>query len=159
MELKEKLTAVAGLLRPFKQFLLEVGISDGDQIVYYGCPGTCTPFIELMGFATRDLPIEQVFVPFLDESKAKVIKIRPDVGMQVSDITPSLNPKIVILMGGLAMPNIPVSAEMAKDTISGYDAIIVGSCFMSMFEKAKWTEEIDFDLMIDAIIDPVYVWK
>jgi hypothetical protein len=158
MELKEQLTSVPGMLRPFKKYLMEAGLNDGDQVVFYGCPGTCTPFIELLGFAVRDLPFELVFVPFIDESKAKIIRPVPDVGMQVSAEAPSLNPKVVVLMGGLSMPNMPVSAEMVKDLISGYKAKIVGVSFMEMFKKAGWADEIAFDLLIDATIDPVSVW-
>jgi len=158
MELKEQLTSVPGMLRPFKKYLMESGLNDGDQVVFYGCPGTCTPFIELLGFAVRDLPFELVFVPFIDESKAKIIRPVPDVGMQVSDEAPALDPKVVVLMGGLSMPNMPVSAEMVKDIISGYEAKIVGVSFMEMFKKAGWSDEIEFDLLIDATIDPVSVW-
>jgi hypothetical protein len=158
MELKEQLTSVPGMLRPFKKYLMEAELDAGDQVVFYGCPGTCTPFIELLGFAVRDLPFELVFVPFIDESKAKIIRAVPDVGMQVSPETPPLNPKVIVLMGGLSMPNMPVSAEMVKDIISGYEAKIVGVSFMEMFKKAGWADEIAFDLIIDATIDPVSVW-
>lgn len=159
MKLVEKLTSVPGMLRPFKKFIVESGLSDGDQIVYYGCPGTCTPFIELLAFAIRDLPFTQIFVPMLDQSKARVLKPVPDVGMQAGERAPPLNPHVVVLMGGLAMPNIPVSAGMARDTISGYDARTVGVSFMEMFSRAGWLDEIGFDLIIDATIDPVSVWQ
>ncbi len=101
MELKEELSGVPGMLRPFKAYLRGAGLGAGDQVVYYGCPGTCTPFIELLGFAVRDLPVEQVYVPY---------------------------------------------------------AKIVGVCFMQMFEKAGWLDAFDFDLIIDAALDPVRVW-
>lgn len=159
MELVEKLTSVPGMLRPFKKFIVESGLSDGDQIVFYGCPGTCTPFVELLAFAIRDLPFTQIFVPLLDESKARVLKPVPDVGMQTGEKAPPLAPRVVVLMGGLAMPNIPVSAGMAKETVGGYDASIIGVCFMEMFGKAGWLDEITFDLIIDATIDPVSVWR
>jgi hypothetical protein len=160
MELQEKLTSVPGMLRPFKKFVVESGLNDGDQVVFYGCPGTCTPFIELLGFAIRDLPLTQVFVPHLDEGKAKVLKQVPDVGMQVADALPALDPRIIVLMGGLAMPNVPVSAEMANDVVSRYEgASIIGVCFMNMFEQAGWMSEIAFAMVIDATIDPVSVWK
>jgi hypothetical protein len=41
--------------------------------VYYGCVGTCTPFIELFAIASRNLQAEQVFVPLFDETKARTI--------------------------------------------------------------------------------------
>jgi len=37
---------------------------------------------------------------------------------------------------------------------------VIGVCFMSMIEKAGWLNEISFDMIIDATIDPVTVtWK
>ncbi|KUG19607.1 hypothetical protein ASZ90_010678 [hydrocarbon metagenome] len=160
MELKEQLTSVPGMLRPFKAFLMEAGLLDGDQIVYYGCPGTCTPFIELLGFAIRDLPFEQVFVPYVDESKAKKIRLVRDVGMQVSDESAVPNPTVAVLMGGLSMPNVPVTKEQVKEVIDSHHASsLVGVSFMKMFEKTGWLKTFDFNLLIDATIDPVDVWR
>jgi len=151
--------SVPGILRPFKAYVQEAGLSEGDQIVYYGCPGTCTPFIELLGFVIRDIPVEQVFVPLLDETKARKIKQVPDVGMQVSNEAVVPDPDMVVLMGGLSMPNVPVTAEEAADLIRKYDPGLAGVSFMKMFEKAGWLDVLDFDLLIDANIDPVDVWK
>ena len=61
-------------------------------------------------------------------------------------------------MGGLAMPNVPVSIAEARTTITRHpEAVSLGICFMSMFEKAGWMKEIKYDLLIDANIDPVTV--
>jgi hypothetical protein len=127
--------------------------------VYYGCPGTCTPFIELLGFSIRSSPATQVFVPLMDESKAKKIVSVSDVGMQVSQAGVKVNPRVIVLMGGLSMPNTNVTAEQMKAVISKYGVPIVGVCFMKMFEKTGWTKVFDFSLLIDANIAPVDVWK
>ncbi|MFY9507349.1 MAG: DUF2124 family protein, partial [Candidatus Methanoculleus thermohydrogenotrophicum] len=132
----------------------------GDQVVYYGCPGTCTPFVELLGFAVRDLPIEQVYVPYVDEAAAKVIRPVEGVGMQVSDDAARVDPKVVVLMGGLAMPGVPVTKETVQATIGTHPgASLVGICFMQMFEKSGWLDAFAFDLIIDATLDPVRVWE
>jgi len=81
---KEIFKSVPGILRPFKEYLQSLGLAEGDQVVYYGCVGTCTPFVELLAVAVRGLHIEQVYVPLLDETKAKKIVNVDDVGMQVS---------------------------------------------------------------------------
>jgi hypothetical protein len=39
------------------------------------------------------------------------------------------------------------------------DAALIGICFMKMFEKAGWLKAMEFDLLIDATINPVDVWK
>ncbi|MFA5416333.1 MAG: DUF2124 family protein, partial [Methanoregula sp.] len=61
------LRGVPGILRPFKEYLQGIGLKADDQVIYYGCVGTCTPFVELLAIAVRGLHIQQVFVPLLDE--------------------------------------------------------------------------------------------
>jgi hypothetical protein len=65
MTRKETFTSVPGILRPFKEYLQTLGLNRGDQIVYYGCVGTCTPFVELPAIAIWGLDTEQVFAPSL----------------------------------------------------------------------------------------------
>jgi len=160
---KEVFQGVPGMLRPFREFVEKQGLKREDQLVYYGCPGTCTPFVELLGFAIRSLEFEQVFVPYVEESKAKKVTLVPDVGMQASGTAMIRDPATVVVMGGLSMPNVPVnpgrgiaSEYYGKSTRRTKK---IGVCFMNMFEKTGWTKEIRFDLLIDATIDPVTVWK
>lgn len=159
MKQKEVFRGVPGMLRPFKEYLEKKGVRAGDQVVYYGCPGTCTPFVELLGFAVRSMDLEQIFVPYVDESKAHAITLVPDIGMQAKAKATIKRPAAVVVMGGLSMPNVPVTLDQVKSAIGRYpDASRIGICFMNMFEKGGWTKAIDFDLLIDAAIDPVNVW-
>ncbi len=160
MATTEVFHGVPGILRPFKEFIESKGLKKGDQIVYYGVPGTCTPFVELLGFAIRSLEPEQVFVPLVDENKAKKIGMVDDVGMQARAAPVSLKPKAIVVMGGLSMPNVPVKAEQVKAVIDRHPgALVIGVCFMHMFEKAGWLKTVSFDCLIDANIDPVEVTK
>lgn len=162
MEKIKTLSGVPGMLRPFKHYLAGTGLPEGARIVYCGVPGTCTPFIELLAFAVRDLPFEHVFVPYLDEEKAQEIHAVPGVGMQIggSPAAADRNPAVIVLMGGLAMPNIPVDAKDAEELLERHpQAKRVGVCFMSMFEKAGWLDQIAFDLLIDATLDPVTIYR
>lgn len=159
MELKEQLSGVPGMLRPFKAYLREAGLGAGDQVVYYGCPGTYT-LHRALGFAVRDLPIEQIYVPYMDEAAAKVIRLVDGVGMQAAGDAPHVAPKVIVLMGGLAMPGVPVTRDEVQAAISPHkDASIVGVCFMEMFEKGGWLDTFAFDLVIDAALDPVKIWR
>ena len=158
MTQKETFHGVPGILRPFKEFIEKNGLKKGDQIIYYGVPGTCTPFIELLAFALRSLEPEQVFVPFVDESRAKKIGYVDHVGMQARMAPVTFKPKIIVIMGGLSMPNVPVKAEQVKSMLEKHPGVLViGVCFMHMFEKAGWLPVISFDCLIDAMIDPVEV--
>lgn len=160
MATREISKSVPGILRPFKAFVQDLGLKDGDQIVYFGCVGTCTPFVELNAVAVRGLHVEQVFVPLLDEAKAQKVQFVEDVGMQVSGGPVPLHPKLLVFMGGLAMPLMPVTKEQVRDLTRKYpDAKVAGVCFMSMFEKAGWLETVDFDLLIDATLDPVVITR
>jgi len=159
MKQHEVFESVPGILRPFKTYVDSLSLSAGDQIAYYGCPGTCTPFIELLAFAARACQADQVFVPLTDEKKAKKIVYTPDIGMQVSWNPATVHPKVVVLMGGLSMPGTNVTSEAMKAVVSKYEVPIVGVCFMKMFEKTGWTKVFDFSLLIDANIAPVDVWK
>ncbi len=152
------LKGVPGILRPFKEYLEKNQFGKGDQVVYYGVPGTCTPFIELLAFAVRGLDLDQVFVPYFKENIAKKIIFIDGIGMQISPDQAPLFPMAQVIMGGLAMPNVPVTVDDAKSVIAGHkESTVIGVCFMNMFEKANWMKEIDFDLLIDATIDPVTV--
>jgi len=151
---------VPGILRPFKDFLEKKNIKKGDQVAYIGVPGTCTPFVELLAFAIRSLECEQVFIPYVDESKAKRIEHVHDVGMQARGPAAALHPEVIVVLGGLSMPNVPVKAEQVKAVIDKYPgALVAGVCFMHMFEKAGWLSTIKFDCLIDANIDPVEVLR
>jgi hypothetical protein len=155
---KEVFHGVPGILRPFREFIEKNGLKKGDQVLYYGVPGTCTPFVELLAFAIRSLEPAQVFVPYVDESRAKRISHVEDVGMQARAGPVIVNPKAIVVMGGLSMPNVPVKVEQVKSVIDKHaGAAVIGVCFMHMFEKAGWLPTVSFDCMIDANIDPVEV--
>jgi hypothetical protein len=113
-----------------------------------------------LGFAVRALELEQVFVPLVDESKAHKIHNVPDIGMQTGAATMNLKPKVIVIMGGLSMPNVPIKAEQVKAVIDRHPGtLVIGVCFMHMFEKAGWLGTVSFDCLIDANIDPVEVTK
>jgi len=154
------LHGITGILRPFKEYLQSLDLSPGDQVVYYGCVGTCTPFVELLAIAVRGLHLEQVYVPLLDEEKAKKLHEVPDAGMQVSTEPAVLNPRVLVIMGGLAMPYMPVTKEQVRKLALRHgDAKLAGVCFQNMFGKAGWLDTVEFDLLINAMIEPITVTR
>ena len=46
---------VAGISRPFKSIIEQLGLHNEDTIMYVGLPGVCTPFVELLSYAIRTL--------------------------------------------------------------------------------------------------------
>jgi len=156
----EQFHGITGLLRPFREYIQSLSLKPGDQIIYYGCVGTCTPFIELLALSVRGMHPEQVYVPLLEEEKAKKLHEVPDAGMQVSCESVVLRPKVLVIMGGLAMPFMPVTKEQVRDLIALHDSPpVAGVCFMSMFAKAGWLDTVHFDVLIDGSLDPVTVTR
>lgn len=158
MRTSETLTGITGILRPFREYIQHLSLQPGDQVVYYGCAGTCTPFVELLAISIRGMRLEQVYVPLLDESKAKILHEVPEVGMQVSGKPAVVDPRVIVIMGGLAMPYMPVTKEQVRDLVSRHTgAKLAGVCFQDMFARAGWLDTVEFDFLINAIIDPVTV--
>lgn len=157
---KETLRGVTGIIRPYKEYIASLGLARGDQVAYYGCVGTCTPFVELLAVGIRGLHLNQVFVPLLDESKAREITDVPDIGMQASGPHAEVYPKVIVIMGGLAMPLMPTTKELVRDlTLCHPEAKVVGICFQDMFERAGWMGVVPFDFTISAMIEPITVTK
>lgn len=144
---------VPGILRPFKEYLESQSLSPGAEVVFFGVPGTCTPFVELLCYAARSLPCSFFFVPYLHEEKSRKMVYTDGIGYSPGDISPVTSPAVLVLMGGLAMPGVPVKKEEVEEMLQKYAGISrAGICFMHMFEKAGWLETISFDLLIDATI-------
>jgi len=145
---------VPGMLRPFKEYIERRSFPEGSEIVFYGVPGTCTPFVEILCYAIRSLPFRLIFVPYTDEGKAHELKYKQDIGFQATELYSLKNPAVIVIMGGLSMPNMPVNAESVNIVLNHWKgADTIGVCFMHMFEKAGWLDKMSFDLLIDAVIN------
>jgi len=80
--------------------------------------------------------------------------------MQLAPAPATINPKVIVLMGGLSMPGVPVTKDQIKTAVQSHNAsALIGVCFMNMFDRAGWLKDFDFKLLIDATIEPVKVWK
>ena len=144
---------IPGILRPFKEYLEAWSLPSGAEVVFYGVPGTCTPFVELLCYAARSLSCKFLFVPYLNEQESRKMIFTDGIGYQIGDPCPVNDPSIIVVMGGLAMPGIPVNPEQAETLFQKYLGVVrVGICFMHMFQKANWLERISFDLIIDATV-------
>ncbi len=145
---------IPGMLRPFKEYLETWNLPEGAEVVFFGVPGTCTPFVELLCYAVRNLPCRFLFVPYLRENESREMTYTEGLGFQLGEPCQIRNPSIIIFMGGLAMPGVPVKIEEAEALLSAYpDVASAGICFMHMFQKSGWLDKISFDLLIDATLN------
>ena len=151
---------VSGISRPFKSIIEQLHLDREDVLMYVGLPGVCTPFIELLSYAIRTLKIAQVYVPNCELDFAKEVLQVEDVGVQFGEAAEVSNARVIVVLGGLAMPISPVGREevalfLKRILLPG--GAVIGVSFMNMFEQVEWTSVIPFDFLIDATIDPVRV--
>ena len=139
-------SGLGGILNAFRNITKE-----SKRITFVGTPGFCAPFAELIAYPIRDAGKELAFVANLDFDDAKRI-VYTSHGMQMAENTDATADTVAIL-GGLAMPKISVDVYALKsmiDRILGGDGMLIGVCFMSIFELAGWYDILDFDYMIDT---------
>ncbi len=139
-------SGLGGILNAFRNITKE-----SKRITFVGTPGFCAPFAELIAYPIRDAGKEMAFVANLDFDDAKRI-VYTSHGMQMAENTDATADTVAVL-GGLAMPKISVDVYALKsmiDRILGGDGMLIGVCFMSIFELAGWYDILDFDYMIDT---------
>ena len=139
-------SGLGGILNAFRNITKE-----SKRITFVGTPGFCAPFAELIAYPIRDAGKELAFVANLDFDNAKRI-VHTSHGMQMAENIDAAADTVVVL-GGLAMPKISVDVHALKsmiDRILGGDGMLIGVCFMSIFELAGWYDILDFDYMIDT---------
>lgn len=140
-----------GLLNIFKK-----EAEDASKITFIGSPGLCTPFAEFLSFGVNDK--ESHYIPLLNTDDCHEFELR-SYGMALKDEVSNPNDSdIVVLMGGLAMPDFNVDVDELKSLISKIlknDGKIIGVCFMNMFADFGWLDEIDFESIIDGTLIPM----
>ncbi len=147
MKKVKKADGLTGMLRTFREL-----VGDSRKIVFIGCPGWCNPFAEMLAYTLRNTGKEMIFIPNLELSKARRIEIT-EVGMQLAEPSPLPRADVIVLLGGLTMPEIGVDLEELKEklrVLSDGSQKIIGVCIGGMFQKAGWDRELPFDHIIDA---------
>lgn len=143
----EKFKGLNGNLMAFKK-----EVEDADKVTFVGIPGVCSPFSELFAYVIRDK--ESVFMARTDKETARKIELTP-LGMQFSEEA-SPRSSVVALLGGLSLPQYNVDVNEVQKLIEDIlepDGKIIGLCYMDMFKNAGWDELIDFDCIINGILN------
>jgi hypothetical protein len=146
---------ITGLLRSFKQIIEDIDKEkEIKKIVFAGNKYTCTPFVELLTYVIRSMNKEIIYIPAIKLEEPYQVSLS-DVDCNFAKGGDPYNPDVVILMGGLAMPGGPdiPSMKMFLKKIGNDNKKVIGVCFMSIFEKSKWNEDIPFDYIVDTFIN------
>lgn len=147
----DNMQGLNGLLTIFK-----IEAKDAEKITFIGSPGLCTPFSEFLSFGVNDK--ETHFLPLLNLDDCHEFELK-SYGMSLKDeVSDPHGSDIVVLMGGLAIPDYNVDVDELNgliDEILNDDGKIIGVCFMNMFADFGWLEKIDFDSIIDGTLIPM----
>ncbi|MDD1742979.1 MAG: DUF2124 domain-containing protein [Methanotrichaceae archaeon] len=145
MEKIQDVKGLGGMLNSFKDL-----VKDYRKITFVGSAGFCTPFALFLGYPIREK--EMVFIPGLAKDKARKI-IPTDFGLELGEEA-NADADVVVILGGMAMPKIGVSSEDMKDFLSKLNfEKLIGVCFMGIFEKAGWCQNLNFDYVMNLIIE------
>ena len=145
MEKVQDVKGLGGMLNGFREL-----VKDEKKITFIGSPGFCTPFALFLGYPVRDK--ELVFVSGLDKEKGRKI-VSTEYGLELGDKC-DIDADVVVILGGMAMPKIGVApGEMKKFLTNVKYKKLMGVCFMSIFEKAGWYDTLEFDYVMNMIIE------
>ena len=145
MEKIHDVKGLGGMLNGFRDMVL-----DEKSITFVGSPGFCTPFALFLGYPVREKTL--TFVPGLNRELARRI-VSTEYGMELGDPA-SADSDVVVILGGMAMPKIGAKPGEMKDFLTKikYNKLL-GVCFMSIFEKAGWCEALEFDYIMNIVVE------
>jgi hypothetical protein len=141
---------LGGVLNGFRDL-----VKDDGKITFVGSPGFCTPFALFLGYPVREKDL--FFVPGLSKDKARRI-ISTEYGLELGvseDADADAGAAdVLVVLGGMAMPKIGVKPEEMKEFLSKMKyRKLIGVCFMGIFEKAGWCKALDFDYVMNMVIE------
>jgi hypothetical protein len=130
-------------------------VKDDGKITFVGSPGFCTPFALFLGYPVREKDL--FFVPGLNRDKARRIvstEYGLELGVSADADAGAAATDVLVILGGMAMPKIGVKPEEMKEFLSKVKyKKLIGVCFMGIFEKAGWCQALDFDYLMNMIIE------
>ena len=145
MEKLQDVKGLGGMLNGFRDL-----VKDDQKIMFVGSPGFCTPFALFLGYPVREK--ELAFTPGLNKEKARKI-VTTEYGLELGEKS-SFEADVVVILGGMAMPKIGVKPEEMKDFLARMKyKKLIGVCFMSIFEKSGWCEALQFDYLMNMILE------
>ena len=151
MEDVENWKGLTGQLVTFKK-----EVCDAKKITFIGSPGVCTPFAEFLSYSVRDK--ENHFIPLLDIDECHEFESKSYAMVLKDEVSDPHDSDVVVLLGGLSMPKYDVDINELMHLVNEIlkeNGKLMGVCFMDMFTKSCWLENIDFDCVIDGTLTGV----
>lgn len=150
MDKVQDVKGLGGVLNGFRDL-----VKDDGRITFVGSPGFCTPFALFLGYPVREKDL--FFVPGLNKDKARRIistEYGLELGVSVDADADAAATDVLVVLGGMAMPKIGVKPEEMLVFLSKIKyKKLIGVCFMGIFEKAGWCQALNFDHVMNMVIE------
>ncbi|NLK24960.1 MAG: DUF2124 family protein [Euryarchaeota archaeon] len=146
----EKRVGIAGLTSMFKESVSS--LPNGAIVAFTGSIAVCTPFAELLAYAVKGREFNLAYIPQAEASRARRMEWMEGVGFSVTREKVSIGKvDALVVLGGLAMPKFGQPVESVASLIEMLgNPLVIGICFMSIFERSGWVEKLPFDVIINA---------
>ncbi|MCC7568772.1 MAG: DUF2124 domain-containing protein [Candidatus Methanofastidiosa archaeon] len=134
---------IKGMLVSFRRIMDQ--IDRKTSVVFLGQPYTCTPLVDFCMYVIRDIGCTAYYIPLTKVEEAVDIRLGT-VSVEYGAKASLQSVDVIVLMGGLAMPNVCTIEEVQDvlNALSHEGTTVVGMCFMNMFDRAGWTPVIPF---------------
>jgi len=143
-------TGLTGMLRSFAQIVKQC--ERRESMAFIGMPFTCTPLIDFYVYVVRDMVGSKYYYPEPDLNRGYELTLGED--RIVSTPASIIAADIVVVMGGIAMPDKwdVDEARSAIEKLSHDQTVVIGACFMDIFNKSGWMEDMPFDYIENCYI-------
>lgn len=143
-------TGILGLMKVYKDLINEIFPSKS-KMAYLGCSGVCLPFVELLAYSIREKGHEMFFIPDNNLNNCRRIVQIEGIGIQAGKKAKPKKVSCVIVMGGMAYPQLCLTPEGTMDIIERLleDGKTISVCSGDIFSKAGWRDKIKFDYSIN----------
>lgn len=150
MKSRVETKGLSGLSKCFRTAVESIG-KEGD-ILFVGSPFTCLPFAEFLCYGIRDFPLKPFFMPSLDSGMIRELVKDEGYGYQLGGLKAGTDYRIVVLLGGLAIPKYGVHPKALKNAIDCLPGIEdkVAVCFQGSLRNPDWTDTFQFKYLIDT---------
>lgn len=150
MKSKVEAKGLSGLSKCFRTAVESIG-GEGDAL-FVGSPFTCLPFAEFLCYGIRDFPLKPFFMPSSDSSKIRELVKDEGYGYQLGGLKSGTDYRIVVLLGGLAIPKYGVPPKVLKEAIERLPGSkdMIAVCFQGSLRSPDWTDTFRFKYLIDT---------
>jgi len=147
------------LRESFQQLARDIGLKQGENIIFAGCPGGCYSWATLFGFYLKGFGANSFFAPNAERRKIRRLIPNEDLGLIAGRKASPGKARMIVLLSGLCRYPIEPALELVNDLLQKGGILIGQSNNPGIYETEGWTRKLRFDYFIEYKIKDVEVRK